>query len=206
MQKKIRTEEKAALRRQLLDCRESMAPPDRREKSSQICSYILQWAVYQQAEQILAYMPVRGEVSLLPVMKSALRHGKRLYLPRVTGKEMEFYQTADLEDLEQGAFGIPEPAPRIPLTDPTGLVLVPGVGFDPGGNRMGYGGGYYDRYLLQNPGFFTAGVCYERQLQEKIPKEEWDVPLQAVITEKGIYQNNKQAQKMRECMKDETRR
>ncbi len=179
--------EKALLRKEFLKKRTSMSGQSVQEKSRIICRRILQTEWYRQADNILAYMPVRNEVSTLPVLETAFLQGKKLFLPKVCGREMIFCRIRKAEELKKGAFGILEPD-GIEAADVTeGLMLVPGTAFDRTGGRLGYGGGFYDRYLAGKTGFVLLGLCYEEQLAARLPLSEYDRRVAAVVTEKQIY-------------------
>lgn len=176
---------KTDLRRQFLNDREALSVNQAQLWSSFICTHILESHRYQSADRILAYMPIRREVDIRGILEQSLRDKKALYLPKVQGKEMQFYQVKDLQMLHPGAYGILEPEESIPLDEPKGLMLVPGVAFSKDGFRIGYGGGFYDRYLCEKNQIVTVGVCYEQQLCSQLTPEVFDQPVDMVVTECG---------------------
>ena len=124
-------------------------------------------------------------------MELAFRKRKLVFCPRVEGKKMQFYQITDLSQLVSGYRSIREPQPQRPWQQKQGdLVIMPGTVFDKEGNRIGYGGGFYDRFLEAHPQVSTAALAYELQLVEpgRIETEKTDQKPACIITEKAIYQ------------------
>ena len=112
----------------------------------------------------------------------AVRKGKIIASPKVLGDEMSFYTISDLKQLSVGAYGIQEPVSNI-LAPAADLIIVPGVAFTKKGNRLGYGGGYYDKYLASNP-TYTIGAAYDFQIVDYIEINKFDVKLKEIIKEK----------------------
>lgn len=150
---------------------------------------------FQQAQMVLIYAPFRGEVAIDRVEAAAVAAGKGLTLPRVhkapRGLTLHAY-SGDPTTLAKGAYAIPEPRPEWPTVAPgdVDLVVVPGVAFDPQGNRLGYGGGYYDRFLPElkaaNPGAVLLGLAFGFQVVGALPRDPHDVPLDGVATDRGL--------------------
>ena len=140
------------------------------------------------AKKILLYSPINGEVDTLKVLKTWIAK-KELYLPRVDKERAIFHvkRLESLEDLVMGKFNIPEPKKEAPEIDPKGLdlVIVPGVGFDSNGNRIGFGLGYYDR-TLKKTSCPKIGLAYEFQIVDNVPGQSHDVPADIILTEKRI--------------------
>lgn len=135
---------------------------------------------------ILCYASFGSEFNTWGLMEWALQKKIRIYLPRLRGKEMDFFEVKDLKVLEQHSFGMEEPAAEGEPYEPCerDLILVPGLAFDQEGGRLGYGGGYYDRYLTKYPKPMTLGLSYTCQILEKIPLKEGDVRVKAVAVAK----------------------
>lgn len=136
------------------------------------------------------YMALSGEADPTILMAQLAARGYRLAVPRVAGKHapLSFHAYAPGHELAPGAYGIAEPDPAAPRLDPH-VLLVPLLGFDAAGRRLGYGGGYYDRTLeaLRAQGPVQAiGIAYAGQEVAVLPTESFDMPLDAVLTEKGI--------------------
>ena len=138
--------------------------------------------LYQSAATIYGYLPYNQEVRTVPMLEQALRDGKRVAVPKVFGDEMKFIYLDDLTRIEKGYCGIPEPIEDGPEGDDfTALVLMPGLAFDPQGHRIGYGGGFYDKFLSKEPNHPTLALCYEFQMVEHLDTEEFDVPVDCVL-------------------------
>lgn len=111
------------------------------------------------------------------------------FYPKTVGDDIIFYETEYLEDLRPGAFGILEPNDLSPkFKDTVGICFVPGIAFDKSGNRLGFGKGYYDRFLKNKPQITKIGVCYSFQLLKhiEIPADEYDIKMDMIITEKEV--------------------
>ena len=128
--------------------------------------------LYQNAKTIYGYLPYNQEVRTVPMLEQALLDGKRIAVPKVFGDEMKFIYLEDLSKIDKGYCGIPEPIENGPVADdPTALVLMPGLAFDPQGHRIGYGGGFYDKFLTSEPNHPTLALCYEFQMLEHLETE-----------------------------------
>jgi len=129
----------------------------------------------------MLFYPIRGEPDLLPLVEK-YKNLKEFYLPKVYGERILPARFSDLSGLRRGAFGIPEPGGDISKPEELELILVPGVLFDEEGFRIGFGGGYYDRFLrgLSVP---KVGVAFSFQVVRSLPREPWDVPVDILITE-----------------------
>lgn len=196
------TDEKKRLRKELLGIRGAMPEELRKEKSREILNTVYGMDVYRDADIILAYVNYQSEVITLPLIKKALMDEKQIFCPKVLGNEMEFYRINSVKDLSEGYKGIMEPVSGQKFLDMAAnrqttdekfstLVLMPGVGFDENCHRIGYGKGFYDRYLTRMSEkeirFCTAGLGYECQMVCEIPCETHDIGLDMVVTEKKIY-------------------
>ena len=118
----------------------------------------------------------------MPMLQQAIRDGKKVAVPRVCGDDMIFFYMTDFDRVEKSSFGIPEPLGDEPVADdPTALVLMPGLAFDKEGHRIGYGGGFYDRFLAAEPDHPTLALCYDFQMLPKVETEEFDIPVDFVI-------------------------
>ena len=137
---------------------------------------------YCKAQTIYGYLPYNQEVRTVPMLEQALRDGKRVAVPKVYGDEMKFIYMDDLSKVSAGYAGIPEPVADAPVADDaTALVLMPGLAFDPQGHRIGYGGGFYDKFLAAEPEHPTLALCYDFQMLEELETEEFDIPVDTVL-------------------------
>lgn len=139
--------------------------------------------VYQDARTIYFYLPYNQEVRTVPMVQQALLDGKKVAVPKVFGDEMEFIYIEDLNGIGEGYMGIPEPIADGPVArDETALILMPGLAFDPQGHRIGYGGGFYDKYLAKEPNHPTVALCYAFQMLPHVETEEFDIPVDQVFS------------------------
>ena len=137
---------------------------------------------YRQAKTIYGYLPYNQEVRTTQMLQKALEDGKRIAVPKCYGDEMRFIYLEDLSQVEKGYCGIPEPIADGPIADdPTALVLMPGLAFTKDGARMGYGGGFYDKFLAAEPNHPTLALCYAFQMVEHLDTEAHDIPVDTVL-------------------------
>ena len=181
-------QEKAALRRELLAQRDAV--PQREEKSRAVGDGVLALPAYQKARQVLLYLSKGSEVDTWKVFARALVEGKEVYAPRCLDGEgtMGFFQVTSPQELLQGRFGLWEPDPRrcAPWRRREGaLCLVPGIAFDRQGYRLGYGKGYYDRFLAGFSGT-AAGLCFRELALERLPRGPQDRRVDVLVTEAGV--------------------
>ena len=175
------------IRKQYQEIRSAMPSSLAEQLSEQISQKVLMWDVYQKAGAVFCYYPLGNEVSLMPVIKDALQKGKRLAFPKVSGNSMRFYEVTDLRDFCEGSFHVMEPDNACKKAEwEYALCFTPGSAFDREGGRFGYGKGYYDRYFEKHPRLLRAGIAYENQVEEKLPTEDFDIPINYLITEQGI--------------------
>ncbi|MCL1952977.1 MAG: 5-formyltetrahydrofolate cyclo-ligase [Oscillospiraceae bacterium] len=179
--------DKRTLRRELLALRNAIPPRDKQVWDAKINDAILNDAQFRQSQAILAYCPVGSEPDIRPALEEALRLGKALYLPKCKPgtREMTFHRIDSLENLRPGAYGIPEPEEnnwQLFIVH-CQLCIVPGVAFDAAGFRLGYGGGYYDRFLARHARLRTLGVCYGVLLCASLPRDDTDIAVERVLTE-----------------------
>ena len=189
MQKNMET--KKEIRSRILKQRRAQSKETCEKSSMAIAEKLLALPEYRKAKNIYAYMDFSGEVKTEVILKESLRLGKNLWLPRVNGDIMDFFRVRSKDDFEIGAYGILEPkgeskAGKEEARD--GFMVVPGVAFDADRNRIGFGGGYYDKYLELYPELFTAAVAFGFQIVEGVPTEANDIRPQKLITEERIYE------------------
>ena len=139
--------------------------------------------LYRNAKTIYGYLSYNQEVRTVPMLEQAIRDGKRVAVPKCYGEEMRFIYINDFEnEVAPGYANIPEPIADEPVADDkTALVLMPGLAFDPQGHRIGYGGGFYDRFLSAEPDHPTLALCYGFQMVEHLETEEFDIPVDMVL-------------------------
>lgn len=174
--------DKKTLRSQIREKKRAMTPEEIRTASEKLGQLFLSSEAYQKAKTIYGYLPYNQEVRTVPMLEQALADGKRVAVPKVCGDEMKFIYLSDLSQVETGYAGIPEPIADGPVAnDPTALVLMPGMAFDKEGHRIGYGGGFYDKFLASEPGHPTLALCYAFQVVEHLETEAYDIPVDCVL-------------------------
>ncbi len=176
----MKFDEKSALRDRL----KKISVSEGAKKDRIISNYLI--SQMQNYNVVLSFNPIKGEVDISDINQLIIKE-KQLYLPRVEGETISFYRVLDDNDFTCGSFGIKEPMPREKLmkTENT-LCIVPGVAFSEKGARLGRGGGYYDRFLKDYKGV-KVGICYSEFFLPKIPTESFDISVDAVISDSGVY-------------------
>ena len=174
--------DKKELRRAIRERKRAMTEAEIEERSAKLAGLLYRSEAYRNAGTIYGYLPYNQEVRTVPMLEQALRDGKRVAVPKVFGEEMRFIYLEDLSLVAKGYAGIPEPIADGPVADDeTALVLMPGLAFDPRGHRIGYGGGFYDKFLAAEPKHPTLALCYDFQLLPTLETEEHDIPVDFVL-------------------------
>ena len=174
--------DKKELRKQIRERKRAMTPEEIQSASQKLAELFLATEQYRGAKTVYGYLPYNQEVRTVPILEQALADGKRVAVPKIYGDEMKFVYLTDLNRVAASNFGIPEPVADEPVADdPTALVLMPGLVFDKEGHRIGYGGGYYDKFLAEESAHPTVALCYEFQIVEQLPTEEFDIPVDLVL-------------------------
>ena len=174
--------DKSALRRTIREKKRAMTDQQIESASAELAERLFAHPAYQQAKALYGYLSYNQEVRTAAILERAQRDGKRVAVPKVYGDEMKFLWLEYLAAVAPGAYGIPEPVADGPVAeDPAALVLMPGLAFDREGHRMGYGGGFYDKYLAAHPGHPTLALCYGFQMLPHLETEAHDLPVDYVI-------------------------
>jgi len=182
---------KEELRACMRAMRRSLSPQAQEKAAQAVFEQLAAFEPYQKSRTVMAYMACRGELSVEGAVFDALRAGKTLLLPRCEEPGiMTARRIRSMDDLEPGAYGLPEPKKSCAVAKPEeiDLILLPGAAFDKAGRRIGMGGSYYDRYLpncIRAKKILAAFAC--QQVEEFTP-DPWDVPMDEVVTEKGFLQ------------------
>lgn len=178
------SDQKEKLRDKCKTIRKGLGDELRKHASEAICLRLADWNIFHQAATILTYMPMRTEVDLLPLINQFPE--KSWVIPRILpGKDGQMvFHPYDPTHLVLHSFGMAEPASYLPQVAPNDveLVLAPGLAFDRAGWRLGYGGGYYDRFLSGFSGL-SVGVVYQSLLFDALPRGEYDVPVSWLVSE-----------------------
>lgn len=173
---------KQALRAQIREKKRAMTEEEIVSRSMALTEKFLSTNAYRQAKTIYGYLSYNQEVRTGPLLAQVLKDGKAVAVPKVCGEEMRFILMTDLDAVAKGYAGIPEPIADGPIAqDPTALVLMPGLAFDRQGRRLGYGGGFYDKFLAAEPNHPKIALCYDFQLLPALEMDSHDIPVDLVI-------------------------
>jgi len=174
--------QKAALRKHLLEKRDATSAELRDILSERIHQNIKQISSYTNSQNIACYFPIGSEVDTRVIMLDILKHDKNLLLPRIVNDSLEFYIVPNLEKLEKGSFEIMEPKDSCKKAEKIDCVLIPTVGVSKSGVRLGYGKGYYDRFLSLIDAI-KISLTYSKQIVKSIPNDSHDVKIDWIVTE-----------------------
>jgi len=179
---------KEELRKQISEKRKTLSDEFIAINSKEIARKLFSMDEYKDAETIYIYMDFKSEVSTKEIIEDALLKGKRVAIPKVVNDEIEFYYINSINDVSIGNFGIREPISSNLAQNELPLIIIPGVAFDKNRHRIGYGRGFYDKYLAKNKVVAKIALAFEFQLMEEIPFDDYDEILDIIITEKSIVQ------------------
>ncbi|MCM1578672.1 MAG: 5-formyltetrahydrofolate cyclo-ligase [Ruminococcus sp.] len=184
-------EYKKELRAALRKVRTDMSKEEKADKDRRILLRILSSRQYEKAEIILTYVSTDIEVDTRELIKESIARKKRVAVPRcIEGtRDMDFYFIKSLDDLEKGTFGVMEPVPAKCVKAyafETALCIIPGLGFDMYGYRLGYGKGYYDRFLSAHQRLFKMGICYCGCTCNRLIHGRFDIEADMLVTEKYL--------------------
>lgn len=185
---------KIDIRKNYLARRAAIPDDVRRLRDEKICANILSAATYRYADIVLMYYPIKKEVNIMPVFHAAVASGKQVAFPKCNAEDhsMIFYFANSEDDFEEGAYGLLEPKTSLAPFDPVGtegknvLCIVPAVVYDRRGYRVGYGGGYYDRFFGKHK-IASIGVAYDDFILKSVPHGRFDISVDVVISERGFY-------------------
>ncbi|MBO5670521.1 MAG: 5-formyltetrahydrofolate cyclo-ligase [Clostridia bacterium] len=186
--------QKNEIRAKYKSYRASLSSEERSERDRRICSLFLSSISYRYAKVILMYAPLDGEIDVMPIAAQALADGKTVAFPRCKTEDctMEYHIVTSLDELLPGYYGIREPADDAPVWHPGDALqeehpvcIIPGLVFDRAGYRVGYGKGYYDRFLITFPGV-RVGMVYSDCVLPSIPRGRYDLSVDVLVTEKGV--------------------
>lgn len=184
--------EKKAFRKTMLAKRDALPLEERINADKARNELIRNWKAYKEAELLLFYVSYRSEADTLQLIKEALKEGRNVAVPKVVGSEMVFYRITDFSQLVEGYKGILEPdrsrAETVTGLPKRTLLFVPGCAFDEFGGRMGYGGGFYDRFMEKYPETKRVAFAYEEQLVAEVPREVHDRLVDVIVTGARIVQ------------------
>jgi 5-formyltetrahydrofolate cyclo-ligase len=177
--------EKSSLRRLLLEKRDSFSADFIEITSKKIQKNLKKVEAYRAAKTIAAHYSIGSEVRTHGILQEILSEGKNLVLPRVEGNDLVFCSVRKFEDLEKGEYGIMEPKQNCPIINKFDVTLVPAVAMTRTGQRLGYGKGFYDRFLVDKA-TTTIALAYSKSILKNIPSSDNDVQVQWIVTEDEV--------------------
>lgn len=176
--------DKKALRRIIGEKKRAMTSAQIEEASIRLTEKFLNTDFYRNCKSVYAYLSYNQEVRTDALIHRAIQDGRRVAVPKVYGDQMRFIWLDDPDLVAPGAYSIPEPIADAPVADDkTALILMPGLAFDRKGHRLGYGGGFYDRFLAEETEHPLVALCYGFQLFDHLETEQHDVPVDCVIAD-----------------------
>ena len=182
--------DKKVIRKELRQKRDALHLEEVDVLSKQITMHLIESSMYKECSHICVYEAFRNEVSCKYIKEQAFQDGKCVFIPVTdeVSKTMEFYQIIENTVYQEGNYGIYEPVidSNSKTLQDKALILMPGLGFDKNKHRLGYGGGYYDKYLAIHPEHVTVALCYHFQIVEALPYEAHDVLPDYIVTEDKI--------------------
>ena len=183
-------EQKNLIRNEYKEKRKALPIDERERMDKEICKSFLTLSSYRFADTVLLYSPLKYEIDTLAIATDALSKGKRIAYPRcIENNRMVYHYVTSAEDLLPGMYGIREPRQDLPLFESEqtnhAICVLPAIVYDKRGYRLGYGKGYYDRFLSSFKGTKT-GLIYSDFILDEIPRGHFDLKSDAIITEKGV--------------------
>lgn len=182
---------KAQIREQMKEIRNKLSKEEHLHQSQMIQDQLFNTEAYQQSSKVFTFVSFGNEVDTRMIIERALMDQKKVFVPRVEKHGLEFYEIYSLNGLIPSKFGVPEPEPDIErMYSPSEqelkeciLMVMPGLAFDVSGNRIGYGAGYYDRYLSRFPSnhFTKIAIAFDFQIVNHIPTDEYDITMDAIV-------------------------
>ncbi|MCV0392547.1 MAG: 5-formyltetrahydrofolate cyclo-ligase [Nitrosopumilus sp.] len=182
--------EKKSLRNLLLEKRDNTSFDLMKIASAKIQKKLKKIYAYKNANKIGLYYPIGSEMLTQDIIQEIISEGKEVFLPKVVGKNIEFRKISDFSSLEKGSFDIMEPKDDCPVDNNLEVIIIPTVGISPDGVRLGYGHGFYDRFLAENK-TTTISITLEKQIVKKIPRSEHDILIDWIVTEDRMIQTQR---------------
>ncbi|RKX82220.1 MAG: 5-formyltetrahydrofolate cyclo-ligase [Spirochaetes bacterium] len=200
---------KKELRKKIRELIKSKPDKELKILSERTAEMLFSLDLWKNADCILTFLSMKGEINTAPIIFRAVKEGKCIGIPRINGKNIKFYDISGIrleteKDLEPefnykltlNKFGIREPVENLPLIEPSAysdrhfLITVPGLGFDREKNRLGKGGGYYDRYISElkksTRNFSLIGICFDFQLMDTVPTAYYDEKVNGIVTDREV--------------------
>ena len=183
--------QKKEIRSLVYKFRREMSEEEWLKSTDRIAQRVMESQRFQEAEEVYCYVDYNHEVGTRQIIEACWELKKKIFVPKVFENEMEFFEILSFDDLKPGMKGILEPIQTAEVfkgTGESGLIIMPGVAFDKSFHRIGYGGGFYDRYLEKHQNLQKIAVAFEYQLLETVPAEAFDICPDQLITEAAIYE------------------
>lgn len=187
--------DKKLIRSSIRKLRDSMPEDERSVKSERITDSVIGTPEYKAARDVLIYVSTGSEADTTELIKRCFEDKKNVYVPKVYGKEMRFISIGSLDELTPGYYGIMEPVSDEPVwekgsrdTYNDSLCIMPGLAFDRKFNRIGYGGGFYDKFL-EKAQVYKMAVCYDCQIVERIDAQDTDIKPDMIVTDMEVIKN-----------------
>lgn len=179
---------KKDIRKKIYDARKACTDAEIESWSRDITKRVTALPAFKKADRILAYADYNHEVITRYLIEEAWKAGKEVAVPKVVGTDMVFYRFTDFNQLKPGYYGIPEPDESGETVDwEEALIIMPGVAFDRENHRVGYGGGFYDRFLEKHTLLERVAVAFDFQILPEVPTEPTDIFPQIIVTEKETF-------------------
>jgi len=179
--------QKKILREEMLLKREALSRATKAEYDSWVCTSLLTMIEERNYKTIHCYIPMKGEINILKLVESLLERGLSVVTPKtLPNRKLKNLVLTSLGDLEKGVFGTVHPAGDNEYVGDFDLIVVPGLAFDLDNCRLGYGGGYYDNFVVRHPEASKIGIFYPFQEVEKVPTESHDVRLDAILVNRDF--------------------
>ena len=180
-------ESKKDIRKKVLNARNQISEKEWEENSHKICQKVVSHPFFLQADTVYCYLNYLKEVGTQEIVEISWNLGKNVAVPKVEGEEMHFYYIDSYSDVASGYRNILEPTTNRLADGDFGLVIMPGVAFDRMRNRIGFGKGFYDRYMAKNSHLTSIAIAHEMQLVDNIVNDKFDYCPDILITEENIY-------------------
>ena len=179
---------KEEARKEMRQRRKMLSSHERAQRNQRIRENLLGLEEVKRGKNIFPFVSYGTEADTMELIALFLQQGKRVAVPKVEGREMEFYEITGLGQLAPGYQGIPEPPAAPQVRGENGVMLLPGLAFDRERHRVGYGGGFYDRYLADKAGkdLITVAIAYDFQVVEELSVEAFDWKPDILVTDRGV--------------------
>jgi len=182
--------EKNSLRNLLLEKRDNTSFDLLKIASEKMQKKIKKIYAFKNAKKVGVYYPIQSEVLTQDIIQELISDGKEVFLPKIIEEKIEFKKIKDFSSLEKGRFDIMEPKENCPTDNNLDVILVPTVGISPDGVRLGYGHGFYDKFLAENK-TTTIALTLEKQIVKNIPKSDHDIIINWIVTEDRFFQTQR---------------